>query len=68
MSTLGTRTIPASQARVGQWIVKDNPRYNERIVDVSETRDGQIRLHVDYGNGGEPSTLFYEKDERIAVM
>lgn len=62
-----TRSIPASQAVAGQWLVYANESMNQRIVDVSATRDGQIRVHADYGNGGEPATLFFNADETVTV-
>lgn len=62
-----TRTIPAAQAVAGQWLVYRDTRMNQRIVDVGRTRDGQVRIHADYGNGGEPATLFFNADERIMV-
>jgi hypothetical protein len=62
-----TRTIPAAQAAAGQWLVYHNARMNQRIVDVDRTRDGQVRIHADYGHGGEPATLFFDADERILV-
>lgn len=60
-------TILASQAAPGQWMVYENARMNQRIVDVSGTRDGQIRIRADYGNGGEPGTLFFESQDKIQV-
>jgi hypothetical protein len=62
------RRIKASQAKEGMWIIHNNPRFNERIVSVSKTRDGQVKIHSDYGNGGEPATLFFEKDDPIVVL
>ena len=66
-ATNSIRSIPAADAQAGQWLVYDNARMNQRIVDVSGTRDGQIRIHADYGNGGEPATLFYDNDDNILV-
>lgn len=61
------RTITAGQAKVGQWLVYANSRMNQRIVDIGETRDGQVKIHTDYGNGGEPATEFFEADDKIQV-
>jgi hypothetical protein len=61
------RTITAGQAKVGQWLIHANRRMNQRIVDIDETRDGQVKLHTDYGNGGEPATEFFESDDKIQV-
>lgn len=61
------RTVPAAEAQAGQWLVYANSRMNQRIVDVSGTRDGQIRIHADYGNGGEPATLFFDSDDNLLV-
>jgi hypothetical protein len=67
MSTNKARAIPASQLKEGDWLVYDNARMNQRVVEVSATRDGQIKVHADYGNGGEPATSFFEPDETVLV-
>ncbi len=61
------RSISATALKIGDWIVYANSRMNERVVDVQRTRDGQIRVHHDYGNGGEPATSFYEADDHVCV-
>ena len=61
------RSTPASALKVGDWIVYANSRMNERVVGVQLTRDGQIKVHHDYGNGGEPATSFYDADEQLCV-
>ena len=48
------KTIAAEDLYPGLWIVYSNPRINQRVVDVGSTRDGQIKVPHDYGNGGEP--------------
>lgn len=69
MSTqqLGIRTIKASQLQVGNHIVYANTAYRERVIETSTTRDGQIKVHWDYGNGGEPATSFYDPDDLLKV-
>jgi hypothetical protein len=62
-----TRTVEASQAKPGQWLIYANRRMNQRIVDIDTTRDGQIRMYADYGNGGEPATLFFDATDKIWV-
>lgn len=62
------KTVYASQAKIGQWIVHNNPTQNQRIVDVSTKRDGSIAIYTDFGNGGEPATNFFESDEKIQVI
>lgn len=66
-TSTSSRTIEAVNARPGQWLVYANSRMNQRIVEVSATRDGQVRIHADYGNGGEPATLFFDTDDKILV-
>jgi hypothetical protein len=61
------KSIKAKSLKIGDWIMFANPRMNERVVDVQQTRDGQIKVHHDYGNGGEPATSFYEADDRVCV-
>ena len=61
------RSILATKAAKGQWLVYHDARMNQRIVDVGLTPDGQVRIHADYGNGGEPATLFFDADETILV-
>ena len=65
---LGHRSVPANQLKPGDWIVYANSRYNERVIDTCTTRDGEIKVHVDYGNGGEPATSFYEPHEMVLVI
>lgn len=66
-STEGNRLIPAIEAKARDWILHADSRMNQRIVDVSVTRDDQVRIHADFGNGGEPATLFFEENEKILV-
>ena len=61
------KSIMAKALQIGDWIAYANPRMIERVVDVQQTRDGQIKVHHDYGNGGEPATSFYEADDRVCV-
>ena len=68
MSELPGKVITADKLRVGQWISHRDRRFNQRVVDVSMTRDGQIKAHTDYGNGGEPATEFYEASEQLCVL
>lgn len=68
MHVVGTRLIEASKLSRGMWIAASNPRFNQRVVDTGVTRDGQIRVHADYGNGGEPATLFFATTDRLRVI
>jgi hypothetical protein len=65
--TVTSRSVAASKLKRGQWLVGNNPRASQRIVDVDTTADGRIRVEVDYGNGGEPGVMFFDKDERLLV-
>jgi hypothetical protein len=59
--------VKATDLREGMWILHFNDRYDERIVEVQGTRDGEIKINVDYGNGGEPATMFAEPDDIFVV-
>lgn len=62
----GARTIKASEARVGLWLIVDNPRMNRRIVGVAADKHG-VKMATDFGNGGEPATEFFQEDEQLLV-
>jgi hypothetical protein len=63
-----TATVPARNLQPGWWMVFDNPRFNSRITEVSSTRDGDMRIHHDFGNAeSEPATSFFEPDEMVLV-
>lgn len=68
MATYGTRSIEAGKLKPGMWLAYSNPRQNQRVVDTAYTRDGQIKVYADYGNGGEPATLFFEEHESVLVV
>jgi hypothetical protein len=53
----------ASQLKVGDWIVSG--KNNLRVVSVTDTRDGDLKVSHDFGSGGEPATSFYKKDEIV---
>jgi hypothetical protein len=59
-------TKKASNLRVGDWI-KNGNLSPFRVVSVDETRDGEIIVHHDFGNGGEPATSFYRKNEMVVL-
>lgn len=61
------RVVLAQDLKEGMWLTYKPPGHDQRIVGVSSTRDGQIKLHIDYGNGGEPATQFIEKTDRLCV-
>ena len=67
MTTLGTRSIPAKNLRAGMTLAYHNPRQNMRVVETQSTRDDRIKVYADYGNGGEPATLFFDTDEQVLV-
>jgi hypothetical protein len=50
------------------WLAYSNALYNERVVDVSATRDNQVKLRTDFGHGGEPATQFFELTDRVMVL
>lgn len=64
----GKRTISAKALKPGHWIVYHNERLNQRVVDVDTTADGFVKAHLDYGNGGEPATSFFEPEEKIYAL
>ena len=43
--------VQAKDLKPGDIIVFTNPRYNERVVDVWETRTGEVLIHHDFGKG-----------------
>jgi hypothetical protein len=67
-NSIGVKSIRADKLRPGDWIVFDNPRMNQRVVEVTSTREDEILVRHDYGNGGEPATSFYEVDEPLSVV
>lgn len=60
-------TVEARHLLPGDWILHMNERFNERVVDVERTRDGDIKVYTDYGNGGEPATSFWYSTEPVPV-
>jgi len=60
--------VLAKDLKVGMLLTYMRPGREERIVDVDITRDGKIKLHTDYGNGGEPATQFFEKTDRLWIL
>lgn len=50
----------------GDWIQWGTQKM--RVVDVTRSRFDQIKLGLDYGNGGEPSTSFFDTDEFVLVV
>lgn len=67
MQTTNAITIKAKSLRPGQWILHKNSSQNQRVVEVTSTRDGEIKVSTDYGNGGEPATSFYGPGELLLV-
>lgn len=61
------KSIKAASVKVGQWLLFSNPRLNSRVVEVQDTRDGQIKVSTDFGNGGEPATSFFDANEDVLV-
>lgn len=64
----GVRRIQAKELKVGMWIAYRNSSLNERVVEVSTTRDGQIHVRHDFGHGGEPASSFYDETEQLLVI
>lgn len=64
---MSTISVQAQHLRPGDWILHSNERFNERVVEIEFTRDGDVKVYTDYGNGGEPATSFWEKNDTMAV-
>ena len=64
-----TTVIRADQLEAGDWIIYNNTRMNERVVEVQDTRSGlEVKVYTDYGNGGEPAVSFWPIDSLLKVM
>jgi len=61
------RTIAAASLKPGMWIAYNNPRMNERVMEVAHTRDGAVKVYHDFGGGGEPAISFYEPGDLVCV-
>lgn len=59
------KLILAEKLKAGDWIVCNT--HNQHVVSVEFTRDGDIKVDHDYGNGGEPATSFYKRSERVII-
>lgn len=66
--TTTTPSIAAKNLRSGMTLAYHNPRQNMRVVETESARDDRIKVYADYGNGGEPATLFFDADEQVLVL
>lgn len=64
---MNAKLISATDLREGMVICYDNPRFNQHVAEVQFTRDGQVRVETDYGNGGEPAVDFYQPTVKLFV-
>lgn len=63
--------LRADQVRPGNWIVdRQNARFDRRVIEAGPGKIDQlaIRIHHDYGNGGEPATSFYAPSDGMWVL
>lgn len=69
---LQPRRMRADQVQEGMWIIDpQNPRFDRRIVDVTAGplhEIEQVKIHTDYGNGGEPATSFYAAGDLMQTL
>lgn len=57
------KNIKAIDAREGDTVIFNNPRFNYVIEEIAETKDGQVLFR--YRN--DTATEFYDYNERITV-
>ena len=60
-------SIKAKDLKPGMWLSYSNERQSQRVVGVSTGRLDDMRVLVDYGNGGEPGTQFFGADELVLI-
>ena len=65
---IATRLVLAKHLLENDWLAYGNPHMNQRVVEVTNTRDGQVKVYADFGNGGEPATLFFDKNEVLTIV
>lgn len=61
-----TTIVPVGELREGDILVYEKCSYNMRVVDVSAVFKGW-KVCADYGNGGVPTTMFFDWDEEVLV-
>lgn len=65
----GLRRIQARNIKEGQWIVTAAGQFNQRVVEVTHgPMDHQVKVHHDFGNGGEPATSLYWHSDPLLVF
>lgn len=64
---MSTLTVHVQHLLPGDWIIHSNERFNERVVEIEFTRYADVKVYTDYGNGGEPATSFWERDELVHI-
>lgn len=64
-----TKIIKASKLKMGDWIVDStNPRLSQRVVEIAHgALDNTVKLSLDFGNGGLPSTRSCHETEQLRV-
>jgi hypothetical protein len=50
----------------GDWVQMG--RHAMRVVEVMRTRFDRMEFHLDFGNGGEPNTSFFDTDDFLQVV
>jgi len=58
--------IEARKLKPGDWI-RNGRLAPLHVVSVEWTRDAEIKVRHDFGNGGEPATSFYRHDETVVL-
>lgn len=62
-----TASIKAQDLKPGMWLAYSNERQNQRVVGITSGRMDDVRVLLDYGNGGEPGTQFFGADELVLI-
>lgn len=60
-------SIKAKDLKPGMWLSYGNERENQRVVGITTGRLDDMRVLLDYGNGGEPATQFFGADELVLI-
>jgi hypothetical protein len=49
----------------GDWIVYNDQNQNQRVVETESKKNGVILVRADFGNGGEPCSIFFDENETV---
>lgn len=60
-------SIKAKDLKPGMWLSYANERQDQRVVGITTGRLDDMRVLLDYGNGGEPATQFFGADELVLI-